>query len=79
MTAVPASAVTADQVLSAAGWVALSLSEAEATEVAALLSNWIPAATALNTRMQAVDLTALTPITVFTTPDDARSAPPSPE
>lgn len=59
--------VTHGQVRAAAVLVELELSEDDIRDVAALLSQWIPAATRLSTRMQAPTLDRLTPITAFVT------------
>jgi len=69
MTTSPAASVAIGHVRAAAQLVSLPLSDSDATAVAALLSQWIPAATALSTRMQSADLDGLAPITAFVTPD----------
>lgn len=65
--------VTADQVQSAAALVALPLTPTEAAEVAHLLSEWIPGAIALSTRMQSAELDSLTPIITFSMPGEVTS------
>jgi hypothetical protein len=60
-----AAAVTTEHVSAAARLAALPLTAQESRDVADLLGQWIPAAVALSTRMQAPDLDGLTPITAF--------------
>jgi hypothetical protein len=71
MTAAAAGAVSADQVREAAHLVSLPLTPQECGDIAGLLSQWIPAAVALSTRMQAKELDSVTPITAFASPDVA--------
>lgn len=63
-----AAPVTTEQVKSAARLVSLPLSEHEAGDLAVLLGQWIPAAAALDIRMQSAELDEMVPITAFTMP-----------
>ncbi|MBY4130196.1 hypothetical protein HQO83_17510 [Rhodococcus fascians] len=57
--------VSIEHVRAAAASVDLHLGQGDAEKVAALLSQWMPAAKSLSVRMQAVDLDRLSPITAF--------------
>lgn len=59
---------TLEYVQAAAGMVSLPLSEDHATEIAALLQQWIPDAIALSKRMQSCELDFIAPVTTFTMP-----------
>ncbi|CAH0310660.1 hypothetical protein [Rhodococcoides fascians] len=61
--------VSTEYVRAAAASVDLHLGEGDAEQVAALLSQWMPAAKSLSARMQAGDLDRLGPITAFTGSD----------
>lgn len=54
MSDVPSSQLTADDVRATAALIDLPLSDADAQEVADLLSAWMPGAVSLSTRMQSV-------------------------
>jgi hypothetical protein len=60
--------VTEETVLAGAEHAGLPLAPDRAAAVAALLSAWLPAANALSERMQAQELTALTPVVAFNHP-----------
>lgn len=60
--------VTAQQVEASSRLVNLPLSAENSAKIAELLSQWIPAAIALSTRMQAPELDNTIPITVFGMP-----------
>ncbi len=66
--------VSLDDVAAAATLVGLPLRNHDASSVADLLSQWIPAARTLSTRMQAEENTAITPITVFGVSDTPGNA-----
>jgi hypothetical protein len=57
--------VTAEQIEASSRLVDLPLSAGDLDKIAELLSQWIPAAIALSTRMQAPELDNTIPITVF--------------
>lgn len=67
-------AITPDAVHAAAVLADLPLTPQRATDVAALLASWLPAAHALNTRMQAEDLRGLAPAVTFTQGAEAQEA-----
>ncbi|MGO4236929.1 hypothetical protein [Pseudarthrobacter sp. YAF2] len=60
--------VTAEQIEASSRLVDLPLSAEDSARIAELLSQWIPAAIALSTRMQAPELDNTIPITVFGMP-----------
>jgi hypothetical protein len=69
MSDAAAGAVSSDQVRAAAQLVSLPMTPKECGAVAHLLSQWIPAAVALSTRMQAEELDTVTPVTAFASYD----------
>jgi hypothetical protein len=68
------SEISSDSVKAAAVLAGLPLDEDRVAAVAALLGDWVPAANALSTRMQAEPLRALMPATVFGQPPAAEGA-----
>ncbi len=58
--------LTTENVRGAATMAGLPLADHDLTAVRDLLNQWLPAAIELSTRMQAVEVESLTPITTFT-------------
>ena len=65
MSDIRSSRLTVEDVQATAGLIDLPLTDADALEVAELLSAWMPAAVALSTRMQSVQ--ELMPASTFNT------------